>query len=179
MAGKFSRLKLAVAPVATVSPLLRTVCRFWCAVLLNRESSPVETYNDIDGDVVEFFCVLRNRHEELIQAITLTLFSREEYHRVIHGSTADISKVERAIRDKDQIKKAIKQLKLSPKELYDCSNFDILYRGNIISDIQFLTLTGKNEDENKYQYDKALLKEMLISNTCDANNDERFLIAPV
>ena len=148
-------------------------------MLLNRESSPVETYNDTDGDVVEFFCVLRNRHEELIQAITLTLFSREEYHRVIHGSTADINKVEHTIRDKDQIKKAIKQFKLSRKELYDCSNFDILYRGNIISDIQFLTLTGKNEDENKYQYDKALLKEMLISNTCDANNDERFLIAPV
>lgn len=37
------------------------------AVLINREASPVETYNDIDGDVVNFFRVLRDRHEELIR----------------------------------------------------------------------------------------------------------------
>ena len=56
------------------------------AVLLNREPSPVETYNDIDGDVVNFFRVLRDRHEELIRAIALTPFSREEFHQAINGS---------------------------------------------------------------------------------------------
>ena len=78
-------------------------CHHYCepfagsgAVLLNRESSPVETYNDIDGDVVNFFWVLRDRHEELIRAIALTPFSREEYHRAIYGSTHVISEVERA-----------------------------------------------------------------------------------
>jgi DNA adenine methylase len=48
------------------------------AVLINREPSPVETYNDIDGEVVNFFRVLRNQKEALSEAIGLTPFSREE-----------------------------------------------------------------------------------------------------
>jgi DNA adenine methylase len=79
--GKFSHLEWLL-------PLLPK-CHHYCepfagsgAVLINRESAPVETYNDIDGDVVTFFRVLRDRHEELIRAITLTPFSREEYHKV-------------------------------------------------------------------------------------------------
>lgn len=47
------------------------------AVLLNRKPSSVETYNDIDGEVVNFFNVLRNEPEKLIKAIGLTPFSRE------------------------------------------------------------------------------------------------------
>ena len=47
------------------------------AVLLNREPSPVETYNDLDGEVVNFFRVLRDNTDELIKAIALTPFSRE------------------------------------------------------------------------------------------------------
>jgi DNA adenine methylase len=35
------------------------------AVLLNRIPAPVETYNDVDGDVVNFFRVLREQPEEL------------------------------------------------------------------------------------------------------------------
>ena len=67
-------------------------------MLLNRAVSPVETYNDIDGDVVNFFRALRDRHDELIRAISLTPFSREEYHNAIYGSTRGISEVERARR---------------------------------------------------------------------------------
>jgi len=48
--------------------------------------------------VVNFFMVLRDRHEELIRVIALTPFSREEYHRAIYGSTNGISDVERARR---------------------------------------------------------------------------------
>lgn len=47
------------------------------AVLLNREPSPVETCNDIDGEVVNFFRVLRDEHGELVCAISLTPFSRD------------------------------------------------------------------------------------------------------
>ena len=49
------------------------------AVLLNREPSPVETYNDIDGEVVNFFKVLREEKDALIEQIALTPFSREEF----------------------------------------------------------------------------------------------------
>lgn len=95
--GKFSHLDWLL-------PLLPR-CHHYCepfsgsgAVLLNREPSPVETYNDIDGEVVNFFRTLRDQHEELIRAIALTPFSREEYHQAIHGTTDDISNVERARR---------------------------------------------------------------------------------
>ena len=47
--------------------------------MLNREPSPVETYNDIDGEVVNFFKVLRDKKESLIEKIALTPFSREEF----------------------------------------------------------------------------------------------------
>jgi len=49
------------------------------AVLLNKKPSPVETYNDIDGEVVNFFKVLREEKETLIEQIALTPFSREEF----------------------------------------------------------------------------------------------------
>jgi len=49
------------------------------AVLLNRAPSPVETYNDIDGEVVNFFKALREEKDALIEQIALTPFSREEF----------------------------------------------------------------------------------------------------
>ena len=95
--GKFSHLDWLL-------PLL-PACHHYCepfagsaAVLLNRETSPVETYNDIDGEVVNFFRVLRDEHEALIRAIALTPFSREEYHQAIYESGENISAVERARR---------------------------------------------------------------------------------
>ncbi len=54
------------------------------AVLLNKEPSEVETYNDIDGEVVNFFRVLRDRTEELIRKLYLTPFSREEFRKAIN-----------------------------------------------------------------------------------------------
>jgi DNA adenine methylase len=48
-------------------------------VLLNRPPSPVETYNDLDGEVVNFFRVLRDEKQKLVEAIGLTPFSREEF----------------------------------------------------------------------------------------------------
>src|SRR3972149_492337 len=53
------------------------------AVLLNRAPSPVETYNDIDGEVVNFFRVLRDKKDDLVEAIGLTPFSREEFYQAV------------------------------------------------------------------------------------------------
>ena len=95
--GKFSHL-------GWLLPLLPK-CHHYCepfsgsgAVLLNREPSPVETYNDLDGNVVHFFKVLRDHHEELMRACALTPFSREGYYEAIYGSEAGITEVERARR---------------------------------------------------------------------------------
>jgi DNA adenine methylase len=68
------------------------------AILINRVPSPVETYNDIDGDVVNFFKVLRDTPEDLSRAIALTPFSREEFYIAINGPTHGVSRLERARR---------------------------------------------------------------------------------
>lgn len=78
--GKFSHLDWLL-------PLLPE-CSHYCepfagsaAILLNRPPSPVETYNDVDGEVVNFFKVLREEKSKLIEAIGLTPFSREEFSK--------------------------------------------------------------------------------------------------
>src|SRR6266498_1591116 len=68
------------------------------AVLINRDPSPVETYNDVDGEVVNFFRVLREQKDALIEAIGLTPFSREEFELAIYGGREGISDLERARR---------------------------------------------------------------------------------
>jgi len=80
--GKFNHL-------AWLLPLLPK-CHHYCepfggsaAVLLNRNPSAVETYNDLDGEVVNFFQVLREQTDELTKAIALTPFSREEFYRAV------------------------------------------------------------------------------------------------
>ena len=93
--GKFSHLKWLI-------PLLPDTDHF-CepfggsgAVLLNKKPSSVETYNDIDGEVVNFFKVLRDQSEDLIKAIGLTPFSREELRIACDRSKNGISDMERA-----------------------------------------------------------------------------------
>lgn len=95
--GKFSHLGWLI-------PLLPE-CQHYCepfggsaAVLLNRSSSPVETYNDIDGEVTNFFRVLRDQKDELLEKIGLTPFSREEFETAIADSADGISNLERARR---------------------------------------------------------------------------------
>jgi len=61
-------------------------CHHYCepfagsgVILLNRKPSSVETYNDLDGEVCNFFRVLRDHKDELVEKIGLTPFSREEF----------------------------------------------------------------------------------------------------
>lgn len=49
------------------------------AVLFNKPRSHIETVNDLDGEIVNFFRILRSRGEELEHLISLTPFSRREY----------------------------------------------------------------------------------------------------
>jgi DNA adenine methylase len=68
------------------------------AILINREPSPVETYNDVDGELVNFFRVLRDEKNELIRAIAFTPFSRREFELAISQPTINLSRLERARR---------------------------------------------------------------------------------
>jgi DNA adenine methylase len=82
-------------------------CHLYCepfggaaAVLLNRQPSPFENYNDIDGEVVNFFRVLRDSRDELLYQIGMTPFSREEFLGAIetNGNGQHLSDIERARR---------------------------------------------------------------------------------
>jgi DNA adenine methylase len=67
------------------------------AVLINRDPSPVETYNDLDGDVVTFFRVLREDRDKLLEKIALTPFSREELAHAVEKKNCDqLSDIEQA-----------------------------------------------------------------------------------
>lgn len=68
------------------------------AVLINRAPAPVETYNDLDGEVVNFFRMLRQKNSELIDSIALTPFSREEFSIACQPPSRRISNLERARR---------------------------------------------------------------------------------
>jgi DNA adenine methylase len=94
--GKFSHLDWLL-------PLL-PACHHYCepfagsgAVLINRAPSPVETYNDLDGEVANFFRVLRDNKAELVEKIGLTPFSREEFG-IACEIDPDVPGVERARR---------------------------------------------------------------------------------
>lgn len=49
------------------------------AVLFNKPQSAIETVNDIDGDIVNFFRVLRECPNDLAEALALTPYAREVF----------------------------------------------------------------------------------------------------
>lgn len=55
------------------------------AVLFNKPPSAIETVNDIDGDVVNFFTVLREHPEELARLIDLTPYARDVFDDAHHN----------------------------------------------------------------------------------------------
>ena len=95
--GKFSHLDF-------ILPLLPTHFTHYCetfggsgAVLINRMPAPVETYNDLDGEVVNFFECLRDNGKELIRIISLTPFSRVELVNAL-APAPSLTSLERARR---------------------------------------------------------------------------------
>ena len=49
------------------------------AVLFNKPKSAIETVNDIDGEIVNFFRVLRERPEELAYEVSMTPYARDVF----------------------------------------------------------------------------------------------------
>jgi DNA adenine methylase len=83
-------------------------CHHYCepfggsvAVLLNRPPSPVETYNDIDSEVVNFFHMLRDHKDELLYQTGKTAPSKEEFLKATEAKGKErnhLSDLERARR---------------------------------------------------------------------------------
>lgn len=80
--GKYSHLDF----ILPLLPKTRHFCEPFggsAAVLINRKPSKVETYNDLDGEVVNFFKVLRDEPEALIEKLEHTPYARAELGRAI------------------------------------------------------------------------------------------------
>lgn len=95
--GKYSDLDFLLPHIPNDAMHFCDVFGGSTAVLLNMEPYKVETYNDIDSELVNFFETLRNQGSKLIKAIGLTPFSREE---LVNACTpqSGLSKLERARR---------------------------------------------------------------------------------
>src|SRR5918912_1150609 len=78
----------------------------WCvepfggaaSVLLRKPPARYEVYNDLDGEVVGFFRVLRERPADLVRAIERTPFARAEVDLACAPAPPDLDDLERARR---------------------------------------------------------------------------------
>lgn len=67
-------------------------------VLIGKSPSRVEVLNDIDGEVINFFRVVKDRPRELIDSFDWTLASREEFDRLIDLDPCTLDPMARAHR---------------------------------------------------------------------------------
>ncbi|WP_126975590.1 DNA adenine methylase [Frigidibacter oleivorans] len=67
------------------------------AVLLAKPRSKLEVYNDLDGDMVTLFRVLRDDTEALAAAVALTPFAREEHQISYQPATSDLERARRVL----------------------------------------------------------------------------------
>lgn len=65
------------------------------SVLLAKQPEPMEVANDIDGDLVNFWRVLRDRTEDLMQACELTPHSRAELSLDVSDSVDEVERARR------------------------------------------------------------------------------------
>lgn len=66
------------------------------SVFFQKQPSEIETLNDLNGNVVTFFDMLRANPEELIRLIQLTPYSRDEWERAHHPPVDDPMEIARA-----------------------------------------------------------------------------------
>ena len=67
-------------------------------ILFGKAPSKVEVYNDIDGDLVNFFRVVKNCRRAFLQAFDLILVSRKLFTDFINTDPADLDEIQRAVR---------------------------------------------------------------------------------
>lgn len=65
-------------------------------LLLNKSPSKVEVYNDIDGDLVNLFRVVKERFGEFIEELRWVLYSRELYYDYLYRLEGEGDSVKRA-----------------------------------------------------------------------------------
>lgn len=67
------------------------------ACFFNKKPSYIETINDIDGDIVNLFRVVREHPDELARMIQLTPYAREEYEMCKEPSSDPVEQARRTL----------------------------------------------------------------------------------
>jgi DNA adenine methylase len=67
------------------------------SVLLRKNRSDVEVYNDLDGEIVNLFRVVRDHGEELSRLVYLTPYSRDEFIKSFELSDDPIEQARRTV----------------------------------------------------------------------------------
>lgn len=67
------------------------------SVLLKKERSYAEIYNDLDGEIVNLFRVARDRGDELLRVLELTPFSRCEFIEAYDPSECPLEQARRTV----------------------------------------------------------------------------------
>jgi len=67
-------------------------------VLFGKEPSKVEVYNDIDGELVNFFRVIKNCHRAFVLALDYILVSRKLFKDFLQTKPEDLDEIQRAVR---------------------------------------------------------------------------------
>ncbi|CAM2143739.1 DNA adenine methylase [Pararobbsia alpina] len=67
------------------------------SVLLSKERSYQDVYNDLDGELVNLFRVARDRGPELLHVLELTPYSRDEFRLSYERSEDDLERARRVV----------------------------------------------------------------------------------
>lgn len=67
------------------------------SVLLRKPRSYAEVYNDLDGDIVNFFRVLRHDGEKLREKLELTPFARDEFNQAYEPTEDPLERARRTV----------------------------------------------------------------------------------
>lgn len=98
--GKYAHLPFILGAIHMSGPHKKFLDAFGgsAVVTLNKAPSPIECYNDVNGQLVNFFRVLRSHRAVLCEQLALTPYSREEYELALNPDQRCVSDIERARR---------------------------------------------------------------------------------
>lgn len=65
------------------------------AVLMNRRPANIETLNDLNGDIVNFFRVLRDHTSQLVKSLELTPYAYQEFYQAWEPSDCPVESARR------------------------------------------------------------------------------------
>ena len=96
--GGKSRLRKHIIPLIPTHTCFVDLFAGAAWVLFGKPPSDVEVLNDIDGDVVNFFRVVKEKPEELIASFEWELVARSEFEHLAEQDLTTLTDIQRAHR---------------------------------------------------------------------------------